>query len=987
MITSSALQILPASSDNTTYYVGLQPATSGRTNNQYVSPALTFVPSLGILTLGGNVSVTGSLAAQSLSLSNVTTATSTSSGALTVAGGLGVGGAVYIGNRISAASGLINQSYDQGLGNFQVNGSASFNGTVTETTLNLQGGNNLFQYSQDYSQPSWLKPNGSVSGFTNAIVAPDGTTTGNLLTENGTVSTLYRIQQSFTIVSGPSYTLSCYLKAGTRTWAYIQLQGTGSNYAIQYVNLLTGTLGTLALVGSMTSPTASITSVDNGWYKVVLTAGIPAGTALNAFIGTAITDNNQTVTGVIGSGLYLWGAQLELGTTVSPYTPTTTAAITTANNINVPSGRILVASGSLAAPAFAFAAAPSNGWYLADAPSNDSRFASNGSDQFRITPGAIILNSVVPFQWGSSGASTADTSLYRDGAGILAQRLGATAQTLRVYNTFTDASNYERLTFGWSSNTATIGVESSGTGIQRNIAFSTSTTSFIGVGTTTPTTKLDVIGGVRVTGITTITNATSASSVNSGALQVAGGVGIVGSLYVGGASTFSGPVTFNSTVTTIATTNSVYTNSIVELHTPSGDPTALWATDDGQDIGIRFHYYTASTGTRAGLVLSNSSKKLEWYNTGYNNSGTFTGTYGTFKTGAVQLVGNAVNVGNTSSGDLQVSGGVGIGGGVFIGGAVTATNATLSATTNATSTTTGALIVLGGVGIGGNAYVGNILGLGTSTGQTLLISDSANALAQRNGATAQTFRLYNSFTDASNYERLGVSFVSNTATINAEYLGTGVQRHIALQTISGNVGIGIANPNQKLEISTNTNFQLRVGNGSSSSAYTYDMGRNTADGLLYFYGNQTANTGYVFSGVDGERMRISSTGTVSIGTTTGSSKLTVSTTIQSGNLVTDGSLTASLSTTTQTAVDTTPVATSRAIKYIVQATYSSNYQVSELLIVQNGTVANVVEYGIVHTSTSPLVTYDADISGGTVRLLASAVTATTTLKIIKLSVV
>lgn len=62
-----------------------------------------------------------------------------------------------------------------------------------------------------------------------------------------------------------------------------------------------------------------------------------------------------------------------------------------------------------------------------------------------------------------------DLKLYRDAAGTLAQRNGANAQTLRVYNTYTDASNYERGVFDWTTtaNTLTIGVQKAGTGSDR----------------------------------------------------------------------------------------------------------------------------------------------------------------------------------------------------------------------------------------------------------------------------------------------------------------------------------------------------------------------------------------------------------------------------------------------------------------------------------------------------------------------------------------
>ena len=69
-------------------------------------------------------------------------------------------------------------------------------------------------------------------------------------------------------------------------------------------------------------------------------------------------------------------------------------------------------------------------------------------------------------QVGTSGGFAA---LTFDAADILAQRRTTNAQTFRVYNTFTDASNYERISFGWSANVFTIGRESAGTGVARNM--------------------------------------------------------------------------------------------------------------------------------------------------------------------------------------------------------------------------------------------------------------------------------------------------------------------------------------------------------------------------------------------------------------------------------------------------------------------------------------------------------------------------------------
>lgn len=82
--------------------------------------------------------------------------------------------------------------------------------------------------------------------------------------------------------------------------------------------------------------------------------------------------------------------------------------------------------------------------------------------------------------WSSTTTANGvlDVLLFRDAAGILAQMNSTNAQLFRIYNTFTDASNYERLEVGAnpgniSANTFGMIVTNAGTGAARDMYLGT----------------------------------------------------------------------------------------------------------------------------------------------------------------------------------------------------------------------------------------------------------------------------------------------------------------------------------------------------------------------------------------------------------------------------------------------------------------------------------------------------------------------------------
>jgi hypothetical protein len=178
---------------------------------------------------------------------------------------------------------------------------------------------NLLTYSEQFDNAAWTKTRSTVSA--NAETAPDGQATADKLVEDGTASNNHYAYTLATIAATTVYTWSIYAKAGERTWLGMSAYD-GSTH-LTYFNLSAGTVGTNA-----SGNTASIESIGDGWYRCVITRTSGAGTtgAIECYLAEG--DSDITFSGDGTSGLYLWGAQLEAGSTVTSYYPTTSSSAT-----------------------------------------------------------------------------------------------------------------------------------------------------------------------------------------------------------------------------------------------------------------------------------------------------------------------------------------------------------------------------------------------------------------------------------------------------------------------------------------------------------------------------------------------------------------------------------------------------------------------------------------------------------------------------------
>jgi Phage tail fibre repeat len=85
-------------------------------------------------------------------------------------------------------------------------------------------------------------------------------------------------------------------------------------------------------------------------------------------------------------------------------------------------------------------------------------------------------------------------------------------------------------------------------------------------------------------------------------------------------------------------------------------------------------------------------------------------------------------------------------------------------------------------------------------------------------------------------------------------------------------------------------------------------------------------------------------------------------------------------------LDSFSTSTYRTVKYLVQVTNSTNYQSSEILLVQDGSFAYVTEYASIATN-GTLMSFDANVSSGMVNLLMSPVNNINTINLVKTSIV
>jgi hypothetical protein len=180
------------------------------------------------------------------------------------------------------------------------------NGLIQNTPASV----NLLTFTQEFDNAAWVKQAGT-SISANAASAPDGTLTADAFVKgSGTTGAADLYRDAGVSALGVPSLLSIFVKANGIPAVRITGGGSYSPNGQSRFDLVSGTV----VAGG-----GSITAFGNGWYRCVISLTRTSTADNSVYIAPCNVDGTFPVGNGV-SGILLWGAQLEAGSTATTYT-------------------------------------------------------------------------------------------------------------------------------------------------------------------------------------------------------------------------------------------------------------------------------------------------------------------------------------------------------------------------------------------------------------------------------------------------------------------------------------------------------------------------------------------------------------------------------------------------------------------------------------------------------------------------------------------
>ena len=220
-------------------------------------------------------------------------------------------------------------------GHHVYNGSAWVNEGILHES---EARTNLVTYSNDFNHSTWTKFRVGITENVSGVTGPDGTQTVDKITPIAT-NEQHRVWYGVSSTAvGETY--SAYVKSAGYDYVWVgYYEAPAFKYAI--VNLTNGA------VTSSNADNYSVEDVSNGFYRISVTK-TTSGSSRYISISPSPTasptiDANGALTylGDGTSGVYVYGAQIEAGSTPSSYIPTSGSTVTrAADTLTVPAANM-----------------------------------------------------------------------------------------------------------------------------------------------------------------------------------------------------------------------------------------------------------------------------------------------------------------------------------------------------------------------------------------------------------------------------------------------------------------------------------------------------------------------------------------------------------------------------------------------------------------------------------------------------------------------
>ena len=466
----------------------------------------------------------------------------------------------------------------------------------------------------------------------------------------------------------------------------------------------------------------------------------------------------------------------------------------------------------------------------------------------------------------------------------------------------------------------------------------------VGIGTSLPRQRLDIIGNVLVSGVSTFSGDIDAN----GNLDVDGQTD-VDDINVAGVATFASLVDINNNV------------SIQNGLSVSGVTTLSSLLDVNASVTVSgFSTFSQLVDINGGGLVANTAKVEDLT----NNRVVIVGAGGELEDDAdFTFDGNNFRlIGFTTTSSLYVSGITTIDGRVDI-----------NDTTQSTSASTGSLVVDGGVGISKNLNVDGKIGIGSnldvvnniSVGGISTFTGISTFASQVN--FADNIRLYSTIIDGiGNTGTTGqilqkvvggtIEWKTNTAQVSAAGTIKNIQYHDNTGQLGGEDEFVYDFTNNRVGIGTSVpNFTLDVRGDTNIVGVTSITGDTDIIGDLVIQGN------------------LSATGVSTLA-------LSLTSSLEFGSAYEIRSFSTTVSSTSLTTINTLGISTFRSAKYQIQITQGTDYQATDVLVLHNGTNSNIIEYGSIATN-DYLGQFSSQISGSDallqVRMVSSGIATIT----------